>query len=198
LSGTAGRPRLNVFRSVAEIYAQVIDDEAGQTLTAASTIDHDLRGQMDGLKKTEQARLVGKALAERQREGITRSCSTVAVIATSDVLRPQWRRSRAAWISKENMTDYELPDFEQELDRTGGGNRGLPKWCKGGRRFSFRVTVVVGDNRGSVGVGIGKANAVPDAMRKRRACPQEYAQSGSFWADDPPRVIGRVSSARCC
>jgi large subunit ribosomal protein L18 len=73
LSGTAGRPRLNVFRSVAEIYAQVIDDEAGRTLTAASTIDHDLRGQMEGLKKTEQARLVGKALAERAKEkGITK------------------------------------------------------------------------------------------------------------------------------
>lgn len=68
LSGTPERPRLNVFRSTAEIYAQVIDDEAGHTLVSASSIDHDLRNQVAGLKKTEQARLVGKAIAERARE----------------------------------------------------------------------------------------------------------------------------------
>jgi len=67
IAGTPERPRLNVFRSVAEIYAQVIDDQAGHTLVSASSIDHDLRSQMAGLKKTEQARLVGKALAERAR-----------------------------------------------------------------------------------------------------------------------------------
>ena len=43
LSGTQARPRLNVYRSTAEIYAQVIDDEAGQTLVSASSIDHELR-----------------------------------------------------------------------------------------------------------------------------------------------------------
>lgn len=70
--GTPQRPRLNVFRSVAEIYAQVIDDEAGRTLVAASSIDHELREHMAGLKKTEQARLVGKTLALRAKsKGIT-------------------------------------------------------------------------------------------------------------------------------
>jgi large subunit ribosomal protein L18 len=65
--GTAARPRLNVFRSSAEIYVQVIDDEAGRTLVSASTIDAELRSKMQGLKKTEQARLVGQALAERAK-----------------------------------------------------------------------------------------------------------------------------------
>jgi large subunit ribosomal protein L18 len=65
--GTLNRPRLNVFRSTAEIYAQVIDDEAGQTLAAASTIDHELRAQVEGKKKTEQARLVGQLLAARAK-----------------------------------------------------------------------------------------------------------------------------------
>jgi large subunit ribosomal protein L18 len=68
VKGTPTRPRLNVFRSVAEIYAQVIDDEAGLTLVAASTIDQSLRKSVDGKKKTEQARLVGKTLAERAKE----------------------------------------------------------------------------------------------------------------------------------
>lgn len=63
--GTATRPRLNVFRSLKHIYAQVIDDERGQTLVAASTLDPELRPRLAGLKKTEQARLVGEVLAER-------------------------------------------------------------------------------------------------------------------------------------
>lgn len=65
--GSPERPRLNVYRSVAEIYAQLIDDEAGHTLVSASTIDQELRAKMNGLKKTEQAHLVGKAVAERAK-----------------------------------------------------------------------------------------------------------------------------------
>lgn len=65
LSGTPSKPRLNVFRSDAEIYAQVINDQAGRTLVSASSIDCELRAGMAGKTKTEQANLVGKALAER-------------------------------------------------------------------------------------------------------------------------------------
>jgi large subunit ribosomal protein L18 len=65
VSGTSVRPRLNVYRSLAEIYVQVIDDEAGATLVSASTIDQELRPHMTGLKKTDQAKLVGKAIAQR-------------------------------------------------------------------------------------------------------------------------------------
>jgi large subunit ribosomal protein L18 len=67
VTGSLEQPRLNVFRSLAEIYAQVIDDQAGHTLAAASTIDSELRSKVTGLKKTEQARLVGKLLAERAK-----------------------------------------------------------------------------------------------------------------------------------
>ena len=67
ISGTAIRPRLSVFRSLAEIYAQVIDDEQGVTLVAASTIDHELRGKVEGLKKVEQAGLVGELVAQRAK-----------------------------------------------------------------------------------------------------------------------------------
>lgn len=70
--GTADRPRVAVFRSLAEIYAQVIDDEIGHTLVSASTLDSELRAKTEGMKKAEQARLVGQILAERAKEkGIT-------------------------------------------------------------------------------------------------------------------------------
>lgn len=65
LAGTSARPRLNVFRSNAHIYAQVIDDTLGHTLAAASTVDAGLRPQMSENTKQEEAKLVGKLIAER-------------------------------------------------------------------------------------------------------------------------------------
>jgi large subunit ribosomal protein L18 len=65
VAGTLDRPRICVYRSLAEIYAQVIDDEAGHTLASASTVDHELREKVKGLKKTEQARLVGELVGKR-------------------------------------------------------------------------------------------------------------------------------------
>jgi len=63
ISGTAERPRLNVFRSNKNIYAQVIDDVEGVTLVSASTLD-----TADSGNKTEQAASVGKLVAERANE----------------------------------------------------------------------------------------------------------------------------------
>jgi len=72
LAGTPDRPRLNVFRSITEIYAQVIDDQSGRTLVAASSVDGDLRKKMKGMNKTEQAKLVGQTVADRAKsKGIT-------------------------------------------------------------------------------------------------------------------------------
>ena len=65
VSGSHEKPRLCVFRSLAEIYAQIIDDESGVTLVSSSSIDKEIRVKTKGLKKTEQAALVGKVLAER-------------------------------------------------------------------------------------------------------------------------------------
>ncbi|GAB4501830.1 MAG: 50S ribosomal protein L18 [Anaerolineales bacterium] len=65
--GTTERPRLSVFRSLNEIYAQVIDDVEGSTLVAASSVDKELRAQAGSLNKTQQANLIGKALAERAK-----------------------------------------------------------------------------------------------------------------------------------
>jgi large subunit ribosomal protein L18 len=66
--GISQRPRFNVFRSLKHIYAQVIDDTRGHTLAAASTLDPELRDEVKGLTKTEQAKLVGGLLAKRALE----------------------------------------------------------------------------------------------------------------------------------
>ena len=70
VAGTASVPRLNVYRSLNHIYAQIIDDRAGNekggvTLAAASTMDKDVKAQLEGLTKTDGAKVVGKVLAER-------------------------------------------------------------------------------------------------------------------------------------
>jgi large subunit ribosomal protein L18 len=67
VSGTAERPRLNVFRSLTNIYAQVIDDLSGHTLASASTIDKGVAAQIDGKNKVEAAKIVGQVLAERAK-----------------------------------------------------------------------------------------------------------------------------------
>lgn len=65
--GTSARPRLSVFRSLTNIYAQIIDDEAGKTIVSASTIDNELKGQLNGKTKTEAAKMVGRLVAERAK-----------------------------------------------------------------------------------------------------------------------------------
>lgn len=70
--GTSQRPRLNVYRSLNHIYAQVIDDSQGRTLLAVSTLDRSLSQELAGKNKTQQASIVGKALAQQALQaGIT-------------------------------------------------------------------------------------------------------------------------------
>ena len=64
--GNAARPRLAVYRSLTHIYAQLIDDDAGKTLAAASSVDGATKGSKD--KKSERARAVGAALGERAKK----------------------------------------------------------------------------------------------------------------------------------
>jgi len=63
--GTAERPRLSVFRSHKHVYAQIIRDDTGTTLAAASTLDPELRSQLESTGNKEAARQVGRLLAER-------------------------------------------------------------------------------------------------------------------------------------
>jgi large subunit ribosomal protein L18 len=65
VAGTASSPRLCVFRSLNHIYAQVIDDEKGQTLVTASTLDQEIKAGSDGKAKSARAGLVGDLVAKR-------------------------------------------------------------------------------------------------------------------------------------
>jgi small subunit ribosomal protein S5 len=97
------------------------------------------------------------------------------------------------------MSDYQQEtDFDQqEYDERVIEIARVAKVVKGGRRFSFRVAVVAGDNRGKVGVGIGKANAVPDAMRKATERARRNMHKVSLTGlTIPHEVIGKVSGAR--
>ena len=68
ISGTADRPRLSVYRSLNNIYAQVIDDVAQTTLVSASTLDEELKGKLNGTGNKEAAKLVGELVAKRAIE----------------------------------------------------------------------------------------------------------------------------------
>lgn len=96
------------------------------------------------------------------------------------------------------MSEYEFSEFQQpEFDERVVDIARVAKVVKGGRRFSFRVTVVVGDNHGSVGIGMGKANAVPDAMRKASEQARRNIHKVSLYKTTVPHeVIGKVSGAR--
>ena len=66
ISGTAAKPRLSVYRSNTEIYAQLIDDEAGNTLVSASSRDKDIAAQPGN--KTEKSKLVGQSIGRKAKE----------------------------------------------------------------------------------------------------------------------------------
>ena len=74
LSGTTERPRLSVYKSLHHIYAQIIDDVQGRTLLSASTVEPEVRTQLNGYGgNIESAKLVGKLIAQRAKDkGITK------------------------------------------------------------------------------------------------------------------------------
>jgi small subunit ribosomal protein S5 len=97
------------------------------------------------------------------------------------------------------MMDYQVTEVEQQaeqLDERPIEIARVAKVVKGGRRFQFRVTLIMGDNHGKVGMGVGKANAVPDAMRKateraRKNMHQIYLSGTTI----PHEATGKIGGA---
>ena len=146
LSGTPERPRLNVFRSEKNIYAQVIDDVAGNTLVSASSLDKEIEG--NGGNKTA-ARAVGKLVAERCK---AKGIDTVV--------------------------------FDS-------------KTVKGGRVMKFSALMVVGDGKGKVGYGLGKAAEVPEAIRKGIEDAKKNMINVSLSGSTiPHEIIGEAGAGR--
>lgn len=68
VAGDSKRPRLSVFRSLNHIYVQLVDDDKGHTLAATSTLDNEVKADLNGKKKTARAEVVGTIIAQRARE----------------------------------------------------------------------------------------------------------------------------------
>jgi small subunit ribosomal protein S5 len=95
------------------------------------------------------------------------------------------------------MEKNDYQGMEQTLDERVIEIARVAKVVKGGRRFSFRVTVVSGDNRGKVGLGVGKANAVPEAMRKAtERAHKNMTMVNMRGTTIPHEVTGKLSGAR--
>jgi small subunit ribosomal protein S5 len=96
------------------------------------------------------------------------------------------------------MAEYKKQqELEQSLDERVIEIARVAKVVKGGRRFQFRVTVVVGDGQGMVGMGVGKANAVPDAMRKASERARRNMRKVNLLGTTiPHEVVGKVGGSK--
>ena len=95
------------------------------------------------------------------------------------------------------MTNGYKNDLEKEIDERIVDIRRVATVVKGGRRFSFRVTMVAGDHKGNVGVGMGKANSVPDAIRKAASQARDNMHPVAVYETTiPHKVIGKLGGAQ--
>ena len=172
-SGTAERPRLAVFRSNNHMYAQIIDDTVGNTLVSASTLEKEIKAELEKTNNVDAAAYLGTVIAKRAiekgiKEVVFDSGDFIyqgKVAALADAAREaglEFSERKEEYTMKHTIIDasqLELNDKVVTIKR-------VTKTVKGGRNMRFTALVVVGDGNGHVGAGLGKAVEIPEAIRK--------------------------------
>ena len=199
ISGTAARPRLDVFRSAKHIYAQVIDDVQGVTLASASSMDKDFNAYGGNI---EAAKKVGEAIAKKCLEkGITEVVYDRGGFVYHGRVKALAEGAREAGLNcKEGEDTMAMQRNRQEDDgmitKVVSINR-VSKTVKGGRVMKFAALIVVGDGKGNIGYGVGKSGEVPEAIRKGEGAAKKNMRKVCLKGTTiPHEIVGEYGAGR--